>query len=132
MSLSKRKCRKCDKFLYYDNKSEYCGSCSKEISDQEKIRVWKETGYTNCKTGTTVRNCIRNYIYVKQNFKCSICGMDNHWNNNILNFILDHIDGDCTNDKEENLRLICPNCDSQLPTFKSKNRNSGRKFRNGA
>ena len=27
----------------------------------------------------------------------------------------------------ENLRMICPNCDSQLPTFKSKNKNSTRR-----
>lgn len=27
------------------------------------------------------------------------------------------------------MRLICPNCDSQLDTYKSKNKNSARKFR---
>ena len=29
----------------------------------------------------------------------------------------------------ENLRLVCPNCDSQLPTYKSRNRGSGRHSR---
>ena len=36
-------------------------------------------------------------------------------------FILDHIDGNASNNSRENLRLICPNCDSQLDTYKSKN-----------
>lgn len=27
------------------------------------------------------------------------------------------------------MRLICPNCDSQLDTYKSKNKNSARNFR---
>lgn len=46
-----------------------------------------------------------------------------------LEFVLDHIDGDATNNTRENLRMVCPNCDSQLPTFKSKNRGKGRHFR---
>lgn len=51
------------------------------------------------------------------------------WNNKTLNFILDHIDGNAANNHKENLRLICPNCDSQLDTYKSKNKNSARTFR---
>ena len=37
-----------------------------------------------------------------------------------------HINGDAAYSARENLRLICPNCDSQLDTFKSKNKNSAR------
>lgn len=55
--------------------------------------------------------------------------MNRVWNNKPINFILDHIDGDASNNLEENLRLICPNCDSQLDTYKSKNKNSARTHR---
>lgn len=34
---------------------------------------------------------------------------------------LDHINGNNTDDRLENLRWVCPNCDRQLDTFCSKN-----------
>jgi transcription initiation factor IIE alpha subunit len=52
--------------------------------------------------------------------------MSNEWQGKPLVFVLDHINGDASYSARENLRLICPNCDSQLDTFKSKNKNSAR------
>ena len=123
------KCKKCGKKLSRESKSGYCQNCRIENDQEEKIKIWKETGATGCNVATTLRNCIRNYIYTKQLNKCAICNISNNWNNKSLNFVLDHIDGDASNNWEYNLRLICPNCDSQLDTFKSKNKNSARKHR---
>ncbi len=122
-------CKICGKSIYNDNKSKLCRTCYIERYNQEKITKWKQTGDTGCKISTTLRNCIRDYIYTKQNNRCSICGMERIWNEKPIKFILDHIDGNASNNKEENLRLICPNCDSQLDTFKSKNKNSARTHR---
>ena len=63
----------------------------------------------------------------EQNCKCDICGCKDEHNGKKLVFVCDHIDGDASNNKRENHRLICPNCDSQLDTFKSKNKNSARR-----
>lgn len=117
---------KCEKRLY---RSGLCVSCWKHLQDQLKIEKWLKTGDTSCGTKTTLRNGIRDYIYNRQDNKCAICGLSRYWNNKDLKFILDHIDGDCTNNHSSNVRLICPNCDSQLPTFKSKNRKSQRIWR---
>lgn len=62
---------------------------------------------------------------------CIICGKQFYPSikmsgNKPLVFILDHIDGHANNNTRTNLRLICPNCDSQLDTYKSKNKNSDR------
>ena len=73
----------------------------------------------------------KKYFLEEQEHCCAICGMKDEWNGKQLIFVLDHIDGDADNNNRDNLRLICPNCDSQLDTFKSKNKKSARaKYRN--
>lgn len=61
--------------------------------------------------------------------RCSICRIESEWNGKSLVMILDHIDGNAENNDLSNLRLVCPNCDSQLDTFKSRNRGNGRHSR---
>ena len=56
-------------------------------------------------------------------YKCSICGQPPLWNNKELTLILDHINGINNDDRLENLRWVCPNCNQQLETTGFKNQN---------
>lgn len=47
---------------------------------------------------------------------CSICGLSSMWQGRPIVMILDHINGISNDHRLENLRLVCPNCNSQLPT----------------
>lgn len=54
-------------------------------------------------------------------YKCAICGLPAQWQGKPLTLTLDHINGDNHDDRLENLRWICPNCDRQTETFAGKN-----------
>lgn len=49
--------------------------------------------------------------------KCQICGQLPEWKGKPMVLILDHINGVYDDHRLENLRMVCPNCNSQLDTY---------------
>jgi 5-methylcytosine-specific restriction endonuclease McrA len=52
--------------------------------------------------------------------KCSECALA-EWRGSPLALVLDHINGEARDHRLENLRLLCPNCNSQTATFAGRN-----------
>jgi hypothetical protein len=106
----------------------YCSNqCQQRHRQQLLTAQWLATGIGSPRPEPD--NYIRKFLSTEQGRQCAICHLDAAWNGRPLSFILDHIDGNSENNARPNLRLVCPNCDSQLPTYKSRNRGNGRHWR---
>ncbi len=101
----------------------YCNtSCQQNYQWAERKRSISENEEAPSKV-----SAIR-YLKETEGDKCSICGLD-EWQGKDIVLIMDHINGNSENNHISNLRLVCPNCDSQLSTFKGRNKGNGRHSR---
>jgi hypothetical protein len=69
---------------------------------------------------------------------CELCGQGEEWNGARMALILDHINGLATDNRLENLRIVCPNCAATLETHCGRNlaldrrcETCGREYRAG-
>ena len=88
-----------------------------------KNKIKRDVNSIFIKNSTVSQSTLREW-YLKGNYteyKCSICGQEPFWNGKKLTLILDHINGINNDDRIENLRWVCPNCNVQLPTTGGRN-----------
>lgn len=76
----------------------------------------ENSSYTN--RNNIKKRLIEDKILINE---CAICKLSNTWQNKSLVFVLDHINGVNDDNRIENLRLLCPNCNSQTDTFAGRN-----------
>lgn len=60
-------------------------------------------------------------LYYGVPYNCSKCGLGNLWQDEKIVLVLDHINGISHDNRLENLRFLCPNCNSQTDTFAGRN-----------
>lgn len=127
-TLFKKICEHCGKEFETKNKNaRFCSNqCHANTTHKKRYKDFLENSQKYCRGNYTPKRFKKEFMKEQENH-CAICGCLPEHNGKPLVFVLDHIDGDASNNRRENLRMICPNCDSQLDTFKSKNKSSQRR-----
>lgn len=67
---------------------------------------------------------LRGYVERHQilEYKCQKCGCDGHWQDGEISLEIDHINGNNSDNRIENLRYLCPNCHALTDTYRGKNK----------
>lgn len=94
---------------------------------QKKVEAWKKGEIDGRRGKTATAHWLRDYLLEKFNHKCAQCGWgETNPHTGKIPLELEHIDGDYTNNSEDNLTIICPNCHSLTATYKGANKKQGR------
>lgn len=123
-------CLNCGKEFPYNptSKNMFCSNkCQRDFSYNSFIDKWKKGEIDGTTNEYSISKRIRRYLFEKYKCKCQICGWGevNKFTNKVP-LQIHHIDGDCTNNIESNLQLLCPNCHSLTENFGRLNKNATR------
>lgn len=137
--LNPKRCPQCEAPIDYHKRFEsvYCShSCAASANNVTRLKKPKKTKpniskHTQTlerfeqgliKFRSTLRSCLKHMF----GENCAICNLPPCWESKKLILVVDHIDGDASNNFPSNLRLLCPNCNSQTDTFCGRNKGKGR------
>ena len=126
----KNKCIVCSKEVNKGGHKFCSATCQQNYIYQKYIERWKQGLETGIIGEYGISGYIKRYLREKYSNQCCKCGW--HEVNETTGKVpleVHHVDGDYTNNNENNLELLCPNCHSLTPTYKNGNASKGRKNR---
>ena len=121
----RKPCLVCGKMAKGCNKHFCSPKCFQEHRQQTKFKKFECDGEMDAKEDGSIRHFLRTYLLNKRGQKCEICGRS-EWMGKPIPLVVDHINGEPENHSLDNIRLVCGNCNMQLPTFAGGNRGNGR------
>ncbi len=93
--------------------------------DVKKRMNWKK-GTHNADFSYGGKGQHKSALISERGYKCECCSLE-LWLGKPITLELEHIDADRKNNTRENLKLLCPNCHSQTPTWRIGKGHSGWK-----
>ena len=106
--------------------SSNCHNCHPTALKRSRIRSWLDgswSGGTDVKLSPTVRN----YLLEQADYSCQKCSVRLfHPDDGASILEVNHIDGDGSNHRPENLEVICPNCHAMTSSYRGRNIGNGR------
>ena len=122
-------CLNCGKEIVdnYSNRKFCSSKCCGEYLNKTKITQWLE--HPEKFTSEHGYQFITKYFRLLHNNCCERCGWHEiNQYTNVVPLQIHHIDGDCTNNRLENLQLLCPNCHSLTENFGGRNIGNSKRY----
>ena len=106
----------------------YCSNmCQLDYQYKKYIDDWQKGNIKGLQGLGIVSRHIKRYLREKFGNKCYKCGWsETNCFTGKVPLVADHIDGDWRNNTENNLRLVCPNCDALSSRYAGLNKGKGR------
>jgi len=118
-------CRGCEKefdYCTYNRNGHYCSNKCQSDYQFRTITIPKillgEVSW---------RTTLKRFLIHRDGEICVDCQNDGTWQGKPLSLQVDHINGDSDNNLPENLRLLCPNCHSQTPTWTGRRKKNSKR-----
>lgn len=119
-------CLNCGKEI---KRGKFCNNtCRAEYNAKQYIERWKRGEEDGLSGKYQIITAVKNYIFEKNENKCEVCGksyVNPYTGLSVLQ--IHHKDGDCTNNREENLQLLCPTHHAMTENFGRRNSSATRK-----
>ena len=92
----------------------------------ERVQQWLDGSWSGG-GAYILSDTVRRYLLEKSDYKCQACSFSAFHpidGKSILE--INHVNGDGTDHRPENLQVLCPNCHALTPTYRGRNRGNGR------
>lgn len=95
----------------------YCSNkCQKQFEREQNA----QNDFVGCD-----KKQVRNYLLETRGYQCEAC-QGKTWQGKPIPLEVEHINGIYSDNRLDNLKLLCCNCHALTPTYKAKNKGNGR------
>lgn len=103
-----------------------CRACGKKFNSGPELgghQTFHKRSFDQIKS----RSVLKSHLILERGHRCEIC-QNEEWMGQKIPITIDHVDGNSDNNSKVNLRLLCPNCHAQTPTFCGKNVGNSERY----